>query len=296
MIYESRPNVTVDASTIAVKAGNAVILRGGKDSFHSSSKLYELIKLAFSSCGLPENTVQMIPVTDRAAVDCMLNLDTYIDIIIPRGGKGLIKNIKEKSSIPVIKHLDGICHVYVDKDADIDIAKKVLLNSKMRRPGICGAAETLLIDISISEKTAELLQGLIDLECEVRGDSYVQALNNNFIKATEEDWKTEYLDKIISVKMVNGVDEAIKHINDFSSGHTESIITNNPNTFKVFSDKINSAIILQNASTQFADGGEFGFGAEIGISTDKLHVRGPVGSEHLTSFKYVIYGNGQVRP
>tara|TARA_Y100001936_G_scaffold156804_1_gene153022 strand:+ start:201 stop:1454 length:1254 start_codon:yes stop_codon:yes gene_type:complete len=296
IIYESRPNVTVDASAIAIKAGNSVILRGGKDSFHTSQKLSKLINDAFNNAGLPNNSVQMIPFPEREAVDEMLKLDSYIDIIIPRGGKGLINNIKSKSKIPVIKHLDGICHVYVDRDADLDIAKKVLLNSKMRRPGICGAAETLLIDNDISEKTVEILKGLIDLECEIRGDEYVQSLNNNFVKATEEDWATEYLDKIISVKMVNGVDGAIKHINNFSSGHTESIITNNPNTFKIFSDNINSAIILQNASTQFADGGEFGFGAEIGISTDKLHVRGPVGSEHLTSFKYVIYGNGQVRP
>jgi len=296
IIYESRPNVTVDASAIAIKAGNAVILRGGKDSFHTSHKLSKLINDAFNNAGLPINSVQMIPFPEREAVDEMLKLDSYIDIIIPRGGKGLINNIKSKSKIPVIKHLDGICHVYVDKDANIDIAKKVLLNSKMRRPGICGAAETLLIDNNISNKTVELLKGLIDSQCEIRGDSYVQSLNNNFKKATEEDWATEYLDKIISVKIVDGVDEAIKHINNFSSGHTESIITNNSNTFKNFSDNINSAIILQNASTQFADGGEFGFGAEIGISTDKLHVRGPVGSEHLTSFKYVIYGNGQVRP
>ena len=296
MIYESRPNVTIDASTIAVKAGNAVILRGGKDSFHSSSKLYELIKLAFSSCGLPENTVQMIPVTDRAAVDCMLNLDTYIDIIIPRGGKGLIKNIKEKSSIPVIKHLDGICHVYVDRDADISIAKKVILNSKMRRPGICGAAETILIDEKIKNLSLNFLEELKNANCEIRGDKFIESLHNEFKNAKEEDWGTEYLDKIISVKIVDGVEGAIEHINQYSSGHTESIITENKNTFKKFYNNIDSAIILQNASTQFADGGEFGFGAEIGISTDKLHVRGPVGSEHLVSFKYVVEGNGQVRP
>jgi len=296
IIYESRPNVTVDASAIAIKAGNAVILRGGKDSFYSSQKLIEIIKKAFSKAGLPEYSVQMVPTSDRTAVDEMLKLDSYIDIIIPRGGKGLIKNIKEKSSIPVIKHLDGICHLYVDKDADISIAKKVIFNSKMRRPEICGAAETLLIDKSLSNKSMGILKGLVDANCEIRGDAFIQSLNNNFKKASEDDWETEYLDKIISVKIVDGIKQAIEHINYYSSGHTESIITNNSKTFEIFYNNINSAIILQNASTQFADGGEFGFGAEIGISTDKLHVRGPVGAEHLTSFKYIIYGNGQVRP
>ena len=296
IIYESRPNVTVDASAIAIKAGNAVILRGGKDSFYSSQKLIEIIKKAFSKAGLPEYSVQMVPTSDRTAVDEMLKLDSYIDIIIPRGGKGLIKNIKEKSSIPVIKHLDGICHLYVDKDADISIAKKVIFNSKMRRPEICGAAETLLIDKSLSNKSMEILKGLVDANCEIRGDAFIQSLNNNFKKASEDDWETEYLDKIISVKIVDGIKQAIEHINYYSSGHTETIITNNSKTFEIFYNNINSAIILQNASTQFADGGEFGFGAEIGISTDKLHVRGPVGAEHLTSFKYIIYGNGQVRP
>ena len=296
IIYESRPNVTVDASAIAVKAGNAVILRGGKDSFYSSQKLNKVVNDAFSRAGLPDNAVQMVPVSDRSAVDAMLKLDAYIDVIIPRGGKNLIQNIKEKSLIPVIKHSDGICHVYVDKDADMNIARSVVFNSKMRRPEICGAAETLLIDKAISKNALELLADLVESKCEIRGDSYIKSLNKKFKEASENDWKTEYLDKIISVKIVNGVEEAVKHINNFSSGHTESIITENSQTFKTFYDNINSAIILQNASTQFADGGEFGFGAEIGISTDKLHVRGPVGSEHLTSFKYVVRGNGQIRP
>jgi glutamate-5-semialdehyde dehydrogenase len=296
IIYESRPNVTVDASAIAVKAGNAVILRGGKDSFNSSHKLYEIINKSFTSANFPDNAVQMIATPDRQAVDEMLRLDSYIDVIIPRGGKGLIKSVKEKSSVPVIKHSDGICHLYVDKDADLNIAKKIILNSKMRRPGICGAAETLLIDKTLSKNTPDLLQNLIAAGCEIRGDEYVKSLNANFKKASEEDWGTEYLDKIISVKIVEGVQEAIHHINHYSSGHTETIITQNLKTFQSFHRQINSAIILQNASTQYADGGEFGFGAEIGISTDKLHVRGPVGAEHLTSFKYVIYGNGQVRP
>ena len=296
IIYESRPNVTVDASAIAIKAGNAVILRGGKDSFYSSHKLNEIINLSFTSSGLPENVVQMINSPDRSAVDEMLKLDQFIDVIIPRGGKGLIKNVKNKSSIPIIKHLDGICHIFVEESADLLKAKKIIYNSKMRRPGICGAAETLLIDKCLYNKSLELLQPLIESNCEIRGDENIIKLNPNFKLATEEDWKTEYLDKIISVKLVNGTQEAIDHINKYSSGHTESIITEKKDIFEIFYKNIDSAIILQNASTQYADGGEFGFGAEIGISTDKLHVRGPVGAEHLTSFKYVIHGDGQVRP
>ena len=246
--------------------------------------------------GLPENSVQMVPIPEREAVNEMLKLDNYIDVIIPRGGKGLIENIKQNSSIPVIKHLDGICHVFIDKEADLNIAEKVVFNSKMRRPGICGAAETLLIDKSQVNKISKILNKLYEAGCEIRGDDLIQSLSNNFIKASEEDWSTEYLEKIISVKIVKDVDEAINHINIYGSGHTESIITSNSQTFDKFQSQINSAIILQNASTQYADGGEFGFGAEIGISTDKLHVRGPVGAEHLTSFKYVVVGNGQVRP
>jgi len=295
VIYESRPNVTVDASAISMKAGNAIILRGGKDSFLSSQKLKEIITLSFSSAGLPDNTVQMIDTPDRSSVEEMLKLDKYIDVIIPRGGKNLIKLIKEKSLIPVIKHLEGICHIYVEKNADIIKAKELIFNSKMRRPGICGAAETLLIDKTLYASACELLQPLVDAGCEIRGDKFIAKLNPIFKKAKEEDWETEYLDKIISVKLVDDIQQAITHINQYASGHTESIITENNETFKQFYQQINSAIILQNASTQFSDGGEFGFGAEIGISTDKLHVRGPVGAEHLTTFKYVVHGNGQVR-
>ena len=296
IIYESRPNVTVDASAISIKAGNAVILRGGSDSFHSSHKLKEIIDKSFNSVNLPENIVQMIDSPDRSKVDEMLKLDKYIDVIIPRGGKNLIKKIKEKSSIPVIKHLDGICHIYIEKTADLKKAKEIILNSKMRRPGICGAAETLLIDEDLSEYALELIQPLVDAGCEIRGDNFIEKLNPIFKKANEVDWSTEYLDKIISVKLVKNIKKAIDHINNYSSGHTESIVTEDKDKFKIFYEHINSAIILQNASTQYADGGEFGFGAEIGISTDKLHVRGPVGAEHLTSFKYVIHGNGQLRP
>ena len=295
IIYESRPNVTIDASAIAIKSGNAIILRGGKDSYLTSQKLKDIVNVSFREAELPENAVQMIPSPDRAAVEEMLKLDEYIDVIIPRGGKGLIKEVKEKSSIPVIKHLDGICHVFVEKNADLEKAKKIIFNSKMRRPGICGASETLLIDESHKNEIPLLLKGLVEAKCEIRGDNFISKLNPEFKIANEEDWATEYLDKVISVKLVNGVEEAINHINKYSSGHTECIITENKKNFETFYKKINSAIILQNASTQFADGGEFGFGAEIGISTDKLHVRGPVGVEHLVSYKYVIHGNGQVR-
>jgi len=295
-IYESRPNVTIDASAIAIKSSNAIILRGGKDSFNSSQKLNEIINLSFSEAGLPENSVQMVNSIDRSAVDEMIQLNKYIDVIIPRGGKGLISKINEKSSIPVIKHLDGNLSYFCKKKADLKKAKEIIFNSKMRRPGICGAVESLLIDSSLSEHIEYLLKPLIEANCEIRVDKYINDIFPSFKQATEDDWSTEYLEKIISVKLVNNLQDAINHINHYSSGHTESIITEDNEAFINFYQQINSGIILQNASTQFADGGEFGFGAEIGISTDKLHVRGPVGAEHLTSFKYVIKGNGQVRP
>tara|TARA_A100001011_G_scaffold397049_1_gene496836 strand:+ start:6873 stop:8126 length:1254 start_codon:yes stop_codon:yes gene_type:complete len=296
VIYESRPNVTVDASCLSIKSGNSIILRGGSDSFYTSKELVNNIKQSFSEAGLPDNCVQMINTPEREAVDYLLRMKEYIDVIIPRGGKGLIEKINSLSKIPVIKHLDGICHIYVDKEADLEIAQKVVFNSKMRRPEICGAAETLLIDDTIKDKAMKILHPLKEVECEIRGDKYIQSLDKDFKHANEKDWSLEYLDKILSVKIVSGVDEAIDHINKYSSGHTESIITNNDDTFKKFYNKIDSAIILKNASTQFADGGEFGFGAEIGISTDKIHVRGPVGTKHLTTFKYVVDGNGQERP
>jgi len=296
VIYESRPNVTVDATCIAIKSGNAIILRGGSDSFYSSKKLVEIIIQSFTETNLPVHTIQMIPTVDRKAVDYFLQMRDYVDVIIPRGGKGLIEIINEKSSIPVIKHLDGICHIYIDKDADLNKAKKVLFNSKMRRPEICGATETLLIDDSIKNQALNFLLPLLEAKCEIRGDNHINSLHKNFVLASEKDWSTEYLDKILSVKIVNGIEGAIKHINKYSSGHTEAIITENISTFATFHENIDSAIILQNASTQFADGGEFGFGAEIGISTDKLHVRGPVGAAHLTSFKYIVRGEGHERP
>jgi len=296
VIYESRPNVTVDASCLSIKSGNCIILRGGSDSFHSSKELVNNIKYSFKDAGLPEYCVQMIDTPEREAVDYLLKMNDYVDVIIPRGGKGLIEKINSTSKIPVIKHLDGICHVFVDKEADLKIAEKVVFNSKMRRPEICGAAETLLIDENIKDKAINILNPLKAVGCEIRGDEFIQSLDKDFKIANEEDWSLEYLDKIISAKIVSGVDGAIDHINNYSSGHTESIITNNEKTFEKFFNKVDSAIILKNASTQFADGGEFGFGAEIGISTDKIHVRGPVGTKHLTTFKYVVNGNGQERP
>ena len=296
VIYESRPNVTVDASCLSIKSGNCIILRGGSDSFYSSKELVKNITQSFNEAGLPNYCVQMIDTPEREAVDHLLNMQNYVDVIIPRGGKGLIKKINSVSKIPVIKHLDGICHVYVDKDADLKIAEKVVFNSKMRRPEICGAAETLLIDENFKHNAMEILTPLKKVNCEIRGDKFIQSLDKNFKSANEEDWSMEYLDKILSVKIVSGVEEAISHINGYSSGHTESIITNNVQTFEKFYNKVDSAIILKNASTQFADGGEFGFGAEIGISTDKIHVRGPVGTKHLTTFKYVVDGDGQERP
>ena len=296
VIYESRPNVTVDASCLALKSNNALILRGGSDSYHTSKQLVNIITESFKETGLPNDIIQMIPTTDREAVDHLLAMNNYVNVIIPRGGKSLIKKINEKSKIPVIKHLEGLCHVYVDKEANLEIAKNVILNSKLRRPEICGAAETLLIDSALKDKVLELIQPIYKAGCTIKGDDFIRSLNNNFEKAKDEDWSTEYLDKIISCKIVNGVEGAIDHINRYSSNHTESIITENEQTFSNFYNNIDSAIILKNASTQFADGGEFGFGAEIGISTDKLHVRGPVGAKHLTTFKYIVHGNGQTRP
>ena len=296
VIYESRPNVTVDASCLALKSNNALILRGGSDSYHTSKQLVNIITDSFKEADLPDNIIQMIPTADREAVDHLLAMNDYVNVIIPRGGKSLIKKINEISKIPVIKHLEGLCHVYVDREANLEIAKNIIFNSKLRRPEICGAAETLLIDSSLKDKALELIEPIHKEGCAIKGDDFIMSLNKNFDKANDDDWSTEYLDKIISVKIVEGVSGAIDHINRYSSNHTESIITENEQTFMNFYNNIDSAIILKNASTQFADGGEFGFGAEIGISTDKLHVRGPVGAKHLTTFKYIVHGNGQARP
>ena len=297
VIYESRPNVTADAAGLCLKAGNAVILRGGSESFQSSGAILQAFQEGLRSAGLPIECVQSIPTRDRAAVGAMLAANGLIDIIVPRGGKSLIERVIRESRVPVIKHLDGICHVYVDGAADLAMARKVVLNAKMRRTGVCGAAETLLIDErAVATHAKPLLDDLIGAGCEVRGDARLHALDSRVKPASEQDWNTEYLDAIISAKVVGGVDEAMAHIRDHGSQHTESIITEDTATAERFLAEVDSAIVLHNASTQFADGGEFGMGAEIGISTDKLHARGPVGVEQLTSYKYVIHGAGQVRP
>ncbi|MCZ6496367.1 MAG: glutamate-5-semialdehyde dehydrogenase [Alphaproteobacteria bacterium] len=297
VIYESRPNVTVDAAALCLKSGNAVILRGGSESFHSSRAIVDALHRGLAGAGLPESCAQLVPTTDRAAVGEMLSMAGLIDVIVPRGGKSLIKRVTAESRIPVIKHLDGICHVYVDGAAALDMARDIAVNAKMRRPGICGAAETLLVDRKVKEShLVPIVAALIDAGCEVRGDGEVTAKVPGVIAAVEADWGTEYLDAIISVRLVDGVQGAIAHIARYGSAHTDSIVTSDQDAARVFLQEVDSAIVLHNASTQFADGGEFGMGAEIGISTDKLHARGPVGVEQLTSYKYVVHGAGQTRP
>ncbi len=297
VIYESRPNVTADAAALCLKSGNAVILRGGSESFHSSRAILAALHRGLATAGLPAACAQVVPTTDRAAVGEMLRMTGLIDIIVPRGGKSLIERVAAESRIPVIKHLDGICHVYIDGKADLAMARAVTLNAKMRRTGICGAAETLLVDRKVAgTHLLPILNDLIAAGCEVRGDAEVCAAEPRAIAATEADWGTEYLDAIISVKMVDGVDGAIAHIETYGSHHTDSIVTDDATAAEKFLNELDSAILLHNASTQFADGGEFGMGAEIGISTDKLHARGPVGVEQLTSYKYVVHGAGQTRP
>jgi glutamate-5-semialdehyde dehydrogenase len=298
IIYESRPNVTADAGALALKAGNAVILRGGSDSFRSSAAIYAAIAAGLASAGVPQTAIQLVPTRDRDAVGLMLaGLDGAIDVIVPRGGKGLVARVQAEARVPVFAHLDGNCHVYVDKAADHDMARSIVLNSKMRRTGVCGAAETLLIDkAAAATLLAPLVRMLIDTGCQVRGDRDTQAADPRVIGATEEDWSTEYLDAIIAVKVVDGVDGAIAHVERYGSRHTDAIVTADRSAADKFLDAVDSAIVLHNASTQFADGGEFGFGAEIGIATGRLHARGPVGVEQLTTFKYRVRGSGQTRP
>ncbi|ARJ68002.1 glutamate-5-semialdehyde dehydrogenase [Magnetospirillum sp. ME-1] len=297
IIYESRPNVTADAAALCLKSGNATILRGGSESFHSSQAILAALKGGFTACGLPEDAVQMVPTTDREAVGVMLRLSDYIDVIVPRGGKSLVERVVAESRIPLFQHLEGICHTYVDGSADLDMAKTIVLNAKMRRTGICGATETLLVDKACAKThLAPLVSMLIDAGCEVRGDHLAQEADCRALPAAETDWSTEYLDAIISVKVVDGVKAAIEHINTYGSHHTEAIVAEDPAAAETFLQGCDSAIVLWNASTQFADGGEFGMGAEIGISTGKMHARGPVGVEQLCTFKYVVKGSGQVRP
>ncbi|MGB1931264.1 MAG: glutamate-5-semialdehyde dehydrogenase [Mariniblastus sp.] len=298
VIYESRPNVTADAGALCLKSGNAVILRGGSDSYHSAQAIHNCLLEGLRSANLPAASIQLVPTTDRAAVSEMLKgLNSNLDVLVPRGGKSLVSRVQNESRVPVFAHLDGICHVYVDREAALEMALEIALNSKMRRPGICGAAETLLIDKSWPvQHVRALVTGLQQAGCEVRADALIRKDVDGCLAADESDWKTEYLDAIISIKLVNGVAEAIEHINQYSSHHTESIVTANDETAAQFLKEIDSAILIHNASTQFADGGEFGMGAEIGIATGKMHARGPVGVEQLTCFNYRVHGSGQIRP
>ncbi len=298
IIYESRPNVTADAGALCLKSANAAILRGGSESAHSSRAVHACLAAALSTAGLPQASIQLVPTTDRAAVGYMLaGMTDFIDVVVPRGGKSLIERVKREARVPVIGHLEGNCHVYVDRDADMRMAREIALNAKMRRTGVCGSAETLLVDRAcVGTHLAPILRALLEAGCEVRGDETVQKVDARVRPATEEDWYTEYLDAIIAARVVDDVDAAIAHIGKYGSAHTESIITANQATADRFLQRVDSAIVLHNASTQFADGGEFGMGAEIGISTDRFHARGPVGVAELTSYKYVVRGTGQVRP
>jgi len=298
IIYESRPNVTADAGVLCLKAGNAAILRGGSDSTQSSRAIHAALVEGLRQANLPEAAIQLVPTRDRAAVGLMLTgLDNNIDVIVPRGGKGLVARVQAEARVPVFAHLEGVNHVYVDKAADPEMAKAIVLNAKMRRTGVCGAAETLLVDrAAASTLLKPLIDMLIDAGCEIRGDDAVQAVDKRVKPASDDDWKTEYLDAIITAGVVNGVDDAIDHIERYGSHHTDAIVTADPAAADKFLRQVDSAIVLHNASTQFADGGEFGFGAEIGIATGRLHARGPVGAEQLTTFKYRIRGTGQTRP
>jgi len=297
VIYEARPNVTADAGALCVKSGNVVVLRGGSDSFHSSRAIVDLLRRALATAGLPEDCVQLVPTTDRAAVGEMLRAMDWLDLIVPRGGRSLIDRVTEESRVPVLRHYDGICHVYVDRDADVAMARDLVANAKMRRVSVCGAAETLLIDrAALDTHLMPVLAKLHALGCEVRGDAEVQKRDPEALAATEKDWRTEYLAPVISVATVDGVEGAIRHIASFGSQHTETIVTNNGATAERFLGEVDSAIVMHNASTQFADGAEFGLGAEIGISTNRMHARGPVGLVELTTYKNVVRGKGTLRP
>jgi glutamate-5-semialdehyde dehydrogenase len=298
IVYESRPNVTADAGALCLKAGNAAILRGGSDSARSSRAIHSALQQGLREAGLPETAIQLVPTRDRAAVGMMLTgLDGNIDVLVPRGGKSLVARVQAEARIPVFAHLEGVCHVYVDKAASLEMAKSIVLNAKMRRTGVCGAAETLLVDRAAAlTHLKPLVQMLLDAGCEVRGDDAIRAANARVKAAKEEDWSAEYLDAVIAAAVVDGVDAAIAHIERYGSHHTDAIVTDDAAAAEKFLSKVDSAIVLHNASTQFADGGEFGFGAEIGIATGRLHARGPVGVEQLTTFKYRIRGSGQIRP
>jgi glutamate-5-semialdehyde dehydrogenase len=298
IIFESRPNVTADAGALCLKSGNAAILRGGTDSFHSSTAIAHCLSQGLLTAGLDPYAIQMVPTADRAAVgDMLTGLQGHIDLIVPRGGKSLVALVQSDARVPVFSHLEGINHVYVDGQADLDMATHIVLNAKMRRTGVCGSAETILVDRAIANAAVpSLIRILRDAGCAVRGDEACLALDDSIAAATEEDWSTEYLDAIVSMKVVDGVEGAMAHIAQYGSQHTDAIVTEDIKTAERFLTGVDSAIVLHNASTQFADGGEFGFGAEIGIATGKMHARGPVGVEQLTTFKYQIRGSGQIRP
>ncbi|MBK0397866.1 glutamate-5-semialdehyde dehydrogenase [Limibaculum sp. M0105] len=297
VIYESRPNVTADAGGLCLKSGNAAILRGGSESFHSSGAIHACLVEGLVAAGLPADAIQRVPTRDRAAVAEMLRMTGFIDVIVPRGGKGLVGLVQSEARVPVFAHLEGICHVYLDREADRDKALRVVVNAKTRRTGICGAAECLLIDRPVAGTLGrEIVAALIDAGVRVHGDEGVQALDDRVIPATDADWGREYLDMDIAARVVDGVDAATGHVRQFGSSHTEAILTENDETAARFFARLDSAILMRNASTQFADGGEFGMGAEIGIATGKMHARGPVGAEQLTSFKYLVEGDGTIRP
>jgi glutamate-5-semialdehyde dehydrogenase len=292
IIYESRPNVTADAACLCFKTGNAVILRGGSEAIQSNLAIAEAMNVA----GLPPNSITVVPTTDRAAIDELLQLDDLINLCIPRGGEGLIRAVAEKSRIPVIKHYKGVCHVYVDRDADFDMAERIVINAKCQRPGVCNAIETLLVDEPIADKfLPRMAKALAERKVELRGDERTRQLVSNAKPATEDDWYAEYLDLILAVRVIHGVDEAIDHITKYGSAHSDAIVTGNRTSAEKFLREVDSSSVFWNASTRLADGGQYGFGAEIGISTDKIHARGPMGLEELTSYKFVVVGDGQVR-
>lgn len=298
IIYESRPNVTADAAALCLKSGNAVILRGGSDSYHSSLQIHACIVAGLKLAGLPAESVQIVTTRDRDAVGFLLSgMAQWLDVVVPRGGRSLVERVQKEARVPVIGHLDGICHVYLHRSADAEVARQVVLNSKMRRTGICGAAETILIDRDAPDSLLpEICAVLQDAGCEVRGDATVVERCHGVIPASENDWRTEYLDAVVSIRLVADIDEAMDHIATYGSGHTECIIATDDSAAERFLRNVDSAIVMHNASTQFADGGEFGMGAEIGIATGRIHARGPVGAEQLTSYKYLVRGDGQVRP
>lgn len=298
VIFESRPNVTVDAGVLCLKSGNAAILRGGSESMQSNKALHACMRRALNESQIPEAAIQLVPTTNRDAVGYLLShMSDYVDVVVPRGGRNLVARVQADARVPVIGHLEGVCHVYVHESADIKMARDIVLNAKMRRTGICGAAETLLIDAAcIESHLPAICDALIDAGCELRGDAKICNFDSRVKVASEDDWRCEYLDAILSIKAVDGIRDAIAHIETFGTAHTESIVAEDLESVRIFQTNVDSAIVLHNASTQFADGGEFGLGAEIGIATGRIHARGPVGAEQLTSFKYLVHGSGQVRP